>query len=103
MLAVIVMTFIFFLPESPRWLKLKDRHEEARRVLEALHPGDPDTINKEIEDIELALKLSVKQASLKYMFTMGPQRVFHRVMLACIVQIMLQVISHSSAILEQDV
>ncbi|KAF2483998.1 MFS1 putative major facilitator superfamily transporter [Neohortaea acidophila] len=89
-LAVIVMTFIFFLPESPRWLKLKDRHEEARRVLEALHPGDPDTINKEIEDIELALKLSVKQASLKYMFTMGPQRVFHRVMLACIVQIMLQ-------------
>ena len=72
-------------------LKLKDRHDEARRVLEALHPGKPETIDKEIEDIELALRMSSQHASLKSMFAMGPQRIFHRVMLASVVQIMLQV------------
>ena len=29
---------IYWLPESPRWLLMKDRHEEARRVLNQLHP-----------------------------------------------------------------
>lgn len=72
-------------------LKLKDRHEEARRVLEALHPGNQEAVDKELEDIELALKMSANHASLKSMFAMGPQRIFHRVMLASVVQIMLQV------------
>ncbi|KAF2645233.1 MFS1 putative major facilitator superfamily transporter [Massarina eburnea CBS 473.64] len=89
-LAIIVMCFIFKLPESPRWLKLRDRHDEARQVLERLHPGDPDIVEKEIEDIELALRISVDHVSLLSMFSMGPQRLFHRVMLACVVQIMLQ-------------
>ncbi|KAL5385838.1 hypothetical protein DPSP01_004616 [Paraphaeosphaeria sporulosa] len=89
-LAVIVMCFIFTLPESPRWLKLKDRHEEAKRVLDLLHPGDPEAVEKEIEDIELALRISVRHTSLLSMFSMGPQRIFHRVVLASILQIMLQ-------------
>ena len=70
---------------------MKDRHDEARRVLEALHPGNRDFVDKEVEDIELALKMSINHASLKDMFAMGPQRIFHRVMLASVVQIMLQV------------
>lgn len=77
--------------ESPRWLKLKDRHEEARRILELLHPGDSETVEKELEDIELALRMSVRYTSLLSMFSMGPQRIFHRVVLASIIQIMLQV------------
>lgn len=72
-------------------LKLKERHEEARHILELLHPDQPEVVEKTIEDIEIALKMSAKHASLKSMFAMGPQRIFHRVMLACVVQIMLQV------------
>lgn len=72
-------------------LKLKDRHDEARRILEALHPGNQEAVDKEIEDIETALKLSANHASLKAMFQMGPQRIFHRLMLAVVIQIMLQV------------
>lgn len=70
---------------------MKDRHDEARRVLEALHPGSPDTVDKEVEDIDLALKVSANHANLMSMFAMGPQRIFHRVALASVVQIMLQV------------
>jgi hypothetical protein len=72
-------------------LMLKDRRSEARRILELLHPGELEVIDKEIEDIELALRLSANYASLKLMFAMGPQRIFHRAMLGSIVQIMLQV------------
>lgn len=74
-----------------RRLKLKQRHDDARRILEVLHPGKQEHVDKEIEDIELALRMSVNHTSLKAIFTMGPQRIFHRVMLASIVQMMLQV------------
>ena len=74
-----------------RRLKLKDRHDEARRVLEALHPGNQDEVYKESEDIELALKMAANHASLKSMFSMGRQRILHRVLLASAIQMMLQV------------
>jgi hypothetical protein len=45
-------------------LKLKNRHDEAKRVLELLHPGDQEAVDKEIEDIELALRLAAKQVGL---------------------------------------
>lgn len=60
-------------------------------MLQALHPGDPEAVDKEAEDIETALKIAANHASLGSIFAMGPQRIFHRVMLACVVQIMLQV------------
>lgn len=71
-------------------LKLKNRNDEAKRVLARLHPGDPDAVDREIEEIELALRMSANHVSLKSMFVMGPQRIFHRVVLASVVQIMLQ-------------
>ncbi|GKT46095.1 lactose permease [Colletotrichum spaethianum] len=37
----IVVIFVFFLPESPRWLVANDRHEEAAKILTALH-GETD-------------------------------------------------------------
>jgi hypothetical protein len=73
-----------------RRLKLKDRDDEARRILTTLSPGEPEVVKKQIEDIETALRLSNQHASLKSMFSMGPQRIFHRVMLASVVQVMLQ-------------
>ncbi|OLN96840.1 Lactose permease 9 [Colletotrichum chlorophyti] len=33
----IVIVCVFFLPESPRWLVANDRHEEAAKILTALH------------------------------------------------------------------
>lgn len=39
--------------------------------------------------------MSTNQESLKDLFTMGPQRIFRRVMLASIIQIMLQVMPNT--------
>lgn len=69
----------------------KDRSEQARTILELLHPGEQVAVDSELEDIKLSLSMLTNRASLKDMFTMGPQRIFHRVMLASVVQIMLQV------------
>ena len=73
---------------------MKNRHDEARQILELLYPDDQQTVEMEIANIELALKASVNQAGLESMFTMGPQMIFYRVMLASIAQIMLQVSAH---------
>lgn len=89
--SIIVMATIMLLPESPRWLKLKDSHEEAKTILSLLHPGEPDVVDKEIKDIDLALRLSINHAGLKSLFSMGPQRIFHRVVLGSMAQVMLQV------------
>jgi hypothetical protein len=35
---LVLLLGIYWLPESPRWLLMKDRHDEARRVLDRLHP-----------------------------------------------------------------
>lgn len=91
-LSAVVMTFIFTLPESPRLLMKKGKVDEARDILNVLHE-DPEVVEKEIADIQLALELSgnlSEGAALKSMFTMGRQRIFHRVCLAAGVQIMLQ-------------
>lgn len=43
------------LPESPRWLVLKQRHEEADAVLQKLR-GDPDAVRQEVADIKEQLR-----------------------------------------------
>jgi hypothetical protein len=70
---------------------MKNRDDEARQILERLYPDDQETVEIEIQNIEVALRMSQNQAGLSSMFTMGPQRIFHRVVLASVTQIMLQV------------
>ena len=42
-----LLSGIHWLPESPRWLMMKDRHEEAARVLRRLHTEDEAIIEAE--------------------------------------------------------
>lgn len=46
---------LFFLPDSPRWLLLKGRREDAQIVLAKLR-GDQKVVEKEVADIEEQLK-----------------------------------------------
>jgi hypothetical protein len=41
---MLLLAGLYWIPESPRWLVMKDRHEEAKEILKKLHssPGDPD-------------------------------------------------------------
>lgn len=108
-LGIIVQSFIFSLPESPRyesrvstclphladpafsWLVKKGRSAEAVEIMSILYDVDRSDaeLQSEIRDIELSLEIN-KDVSLMSMFKMGPQRIFHRVVLAGIIQMYLQ-------------
>ena len=63
--SVLQITFIFFLPESPRWLISKGRSEEAYQILVKYHAeGDADSefVKAEYVEIEKTLELE-KEAS----------------------------------------
>jgi hypothetical protein len=51
--AIIMLVGSIWMPESPRWLVVKDRHDEALRVLERLHgdkSGAPTPVTNEESD-----------------------------------------------------
>lgn len=90
--ALILVAFIMELPESPRWLILKGKEDEALLVISSL--ADLDTTHhlvatefSEIKDTVLELK-GVRWADL---FTMGEDRNFHRVALGYVNQVFQQI------------
>ena len=68
-----------------------NRIEEAREVFSAMYeePTGSPIVNSQIRDIQLSLELG-QNSSIKAMFQMGPQRTFHRVLLAATIQMYLQ-------------
>lgn len=87
--SIVVMSAIFFLPESPRWLVRQNRVEEARYVLSAFkgQEGDSPEVEAEIVGMELSLENTAKSgASLKDLFTPGPERLPYRFGLCILLQ-----------------
>jgi sugar porter (SP) family MFS transporter len=91
-LSLLVMAFLFTLPESPRWLVKTDQVEKARHILAALSDVDADSavVTNDIEGIQVSLALS-GSGSWGDMFRMTEQRLFHRTMLAVGVQMFQQI------------
>jgi len=52
---VLFLFGVFFLPDSPRWLMMRGRKDDAIKVLKRLR-GDDNIVNHEIADIEEQLK-----------------------------------------------
>jgi len=108
-LSIITCSTIFLLPESPRFLSMKGGWDEARDVLARLFDDDiySESVSKEIENIRSSLE-HTKSGNFTNLFTMGPRRVFHRVILASAVQVLLQmtgvniVVSYAPIIFEQQ-
>ncbi|KAJ5797797.1 General substrate transporter [Penicillium pulvis] len=90
--AVIILAFVMFLPESPRWLIFKGREDEAREVLKSLL-GDDTT--EQLVDVEFtnikATVLEMSKGSFRDMFTMNEDRHFHRTILAYVNQMFQQI------------
>ncbi|KAF7554681.1 hypothetical protein G7Z17_g2737 [Cylindrodendrum hubeiense] len=83
--SVFTLTFIWFVPESPRWLVGQDRHEEALRILIEYH-GEGDEASAfvavEFDQIRDTIQKEKEAASRpwKELFTSAPNR--HRVFVA---------------------
>ncbi|CAP85507.1 Pc20g01780 [Penicillium rubens Wisconsin 54-1255] len=90
--AAIILAFVMFLPESPRWLILKGREEEAKEVLACLMGDETDELFIDTEFTAIkATVLEMATGSFRDMFTMGEDRHFHRTMLAYVNQMFQQI------------
>ncbi|KAK0128134.1 hypothetical protein ONS95_000118 [Cadophora gregata] len=88
--SMLLMSVIFFLPESPRWLLRVSRREEAIHALSALKDLPPTSagIAQEISAIESTLEQSSHTAAkLSDIFTMGEEKLFYRFMLCIFLQL----------------
>jgi MFS family permease len=90
--ALIILTCVLPLPESPRWLTLKGREQEAIGVLGAILdlPEDDPYVHSEFAAIKDAV-LADESVDFRDLITMDENRHFHRVVLAYVNQMFQQI------------
>ena len=65
--ALVLLIGMFFLPETPRWLMIKNRWEEGKKVL--LRVEDPDRVEQTLSDLRQEIEFfSQHKASAKEVF-----------------------------------
>lgn len=89
--ALPALVMLIFLPESPRWLILHGREQEALNVLSALSDLTPedDEIRQEFLQIKDAI-IQMASSGFSTLFSMGEYRYRHRTILAVVLQIFQQ-------------
>lgn len=90
--ALIIFSTILNLPESPRWLVMQGREEEALEVLEYLNDrprDDPQMVN-EFDEVKATVE-EMSKGSFRALFEMTEYREFHRVVLAYVNQMYQQI------------
>ena len=90
--ALLILAFVLELPESPRWLILKGKEDEALTVLAALSdlPADDPYVDSEFCAIKDTV-LEMKKGGFRDLFTRDENRHFHRTALAYVNQVFQQI------------
>jgi MFS family permease len=85
----ILIGSVYLFPESPRWLVMKNRSEQARPVIAALRglPEDSFEVQAELAGIEFSLEETAGTAvKLTDMLKMGEDKLFYRFCLCILLQ-----------------
>jgi VanZ family protein len=96
-LCLFILTFIMGLPESPRWLVLKGRDDEALTVLAALSdlPEDDPKVQSEFQAVkDVAYEMS--KGGFVDCFATNKNRNMHRTILAYVNQMFQQISGYES-------
>lgn len=96
--SLLVIPFLFLMPESPRWLARKGRMDEARSVLAALEDESEDSPKVAQEMAEIERSLSLATGSLREILQNGEERVLHRTLLAACGQMFQQLCGISALV-----
>ncbi|TVY56644.1 Sugar transporter STL1 [Lachnellula cervina] len=90
--ALLLLGLILEMPESPRWLVLRGNEDEAMNVIAALEnlPVEHHIVQTEFMEIKDTV-LETKAYGWADLFTMGPERNFHRVVLGYVNQVFQQI------------
>jgi len=91
-LAIVVMIFTFMFPESPRWLALQGRMEEARQVIAVIDDVEPDSPHVDfiIASITSMNDIAGEKASFFSLFKYGKEKIVYRLLIASATQLFSQ-------------
>ncbi|KAF2096100.1 general substrate transporter [Rhizodiscina lignyota] len=93
--AIVTIFLLYIMPESPRWLCLKDRHEEARVVISKLlaKPVDDSEVNESLELMidSISRERSMAKVGLREIFSNGRHQTFRRIALGAGTSFMQQI------------
>lgn len=87
--ALVMICFIFWVPESPRWLISRDRHEEALAILAKYHANgnlDDELVQYEFNEIKetIALEMTLQKPGLAGLTELWATKGNRHRMLICI-------------------
>ncbi|CAL5867706.1 uncharacterized protein PFLUO_LOCUS1925 [Penicillium psychrofluorescens] len=87
------VVFVYMLPESPRYLVQKDRHEDARKVLVKYHAGGDDEsplVDYEMKEIILQIQAAKSGSKTGYREFLSTRGNMHRLFIIIAVPCMMQ-------------
>jgi hypothetical protein len=88
-LSIVVVVFTLAFPESPRWLALKGRYEEAREVISIIDDVEVDSEHVDfiLTSITSMNDIYAEKASFSSLFKYGREKIVYRLLIASATQL----------------